>query len=105
MSVSCAGRLHDVFLVRSVAGVFGYLNSCPHTGAPLDWMPDQFLSPDRDLIQCSMHAALFNLHDGQCIAGPCVGQALLLLPLYMDGESVFIQQREFCARLQLAGRA
>lgn len=70
------GGLRDIFIVRRGAAVHGYLNHCPHTGSPLDWQPDQFLNLDRTLIQCATHLALFRIEDGQCIAGPCAGQAL-----------------------------
>ena len=66
----------DFFVVRQGGRVFGYRNSCPHYGAPLDWKPDAFLSYDRDMILCSMHGALFRIDDGVCLSGPCPGQAL-----------------------------
>ena len=100
LSVACGDCLHDIFLVRCATGVFGYLNSCPHTGAPLDWVPDQFLSPDAAHIQCSTHAALFNLHNGVCIAGPCSGDALIPVPLIVNCGAVYLLRREFCSHLQ-----
>lgn len=66
----------DVFLVRCGAHIRAYVNSCPHTGAPLDWLPDVFLSADGRLIQCALHGALFRVEDGICVAGPCVGARL-----------------------------
>lgn len=79
--------MHDVFVVRMQGEVYAYHNRCPHTGAPLDWVPDQFLSLDGRHIQCANHAALFRVHDGFCIAGPCSGQALKRLPVIVsDGE-------------------
>ncbi|MFN2309301.1 MAG: Rieske (2Fe-2S) protein [Gammaproteobacteria bacterium] len=68
--------VRDIFVVRRGETVFAYLNHCPHTGSPLDWQPDQFLNPERSLIQCATHAALFRIEDGHCLAGPCAGQAL-----------------------------
>jgi len=104
LAIACGGNLYNIFLVRNTCGVYGYLNSCPHTGAPLDWMPDRFLSLDADYIQCSTHAALFNLHDGLCIAGPCSGDALEPIPLVVDSGIVFLLQHEFCSHRQPAGR-
>ena len=66
----------DFFVVRRGDAVFGYRNSCPHYGAPLDWKPDAFLSFEKDSILCSMHGALFTIDEGMCIDGPCPGQAL-----------------------------
>jgi nitrite reductase/ring-hydroxylating ferredoxin subunit len=99
LTVACSDRQHDIFLVRTTAGVFGYLNLCPHTGAPLDWTPDRFLSLDMSHIQCSTHAALFNVHDGLCIAGPCHGDALRPVPLVIEADVVYLQHRAFCERL------
>jgi nitrite reductase/ring-hydroxylating ferredoxin subunit len=65
----------DVFVVRK-GELVAYLNSCPHTGGPLDWVPDQFLDLDGELIQCATHAALFRISDGLCVHGPCAGQSL-----------------------------
>ena len=39
--------------------VHGYLNRCPHAGRQLNFLPDRFLTPDGELIQCLQHGALF----------------------------------------------
>lgn len=92
MTVSQDGRVHDVFVVRSGEQVFAYLNSCPHTGGPLDWVPDQFLNIDKDSIQCATHAALFRLQDGECTAGPCKGERLAAVPVSVEaGEVVLLK--------------
>jgi nitrite reductase/ring-hydroxylating ferredoxin subunit len=104
LTVTCGDRSYDIFLVRTDAGVFGYLNSCPHTGAPLDWMPDRFLNPDLTHIQCAMHAAVFNVQDGLCIAGPCHGDTLKAVPLSVEAGVVYFLQRAFCDRRDPAGR-
>lgn len=81
----------DLFVVRREGLVRAYRNSCPHTGAPLEWMPDQFLNIDGNLIQCALHGAQFQIHDGRCIAGPCVGKYLQPLPLEVcDGEVILV---------------
>ncbi len=70
------GERHGVFVVRDWTGVHAYHNACPHIGVPLDWVPDQFLTRDKNLILCAMHGALFRVHDGYCIGGPCLGARL-----------------------------
>jgi nitrite reductase/ring-hydroxylating ferredoxin subunit len=85
LTVSIAGRLQEIFIVRRGGSVFGYLNSCPHTGGPLDWTPDRFLDLDGRHIQCAMHAALFRIEDGRCIAGPCNGDRLT--PVHVEVEA------------------
>jgi nitrite reductase/ring-hydroxylating ferredoxin subunit len=65
-----------IFLVRRGAVLAAYVNSCPHTGGPLDWVEDQFLDLERRRILCATHGALFRLEDGECLAGPCKGKGL-----------------------------
>lgn len=97
LTVHCDDTPVDIFLVRQGDTVRGYINSCPHTGAPLDWMPDRFLSLDGEHIQCSTHHALFRWQDGSCIAGPCAGDALTPVPLAVRAGSVYLEQQQFCA--------
>ena len=88
-------QLHDIFIVRLGQQVFAYLNSCPHTGGPLDWMPDQFLNLDKDYIQCATHAALFRIIDGYCVAGPCAGERLSPIPVTIDAGEVVVLHSDF----------
>jgi ketohexokinase len=67
------------FVVRRGGRVSGYRNACPHTGAPLEWRAHQFLDADGRFIQCALHGALFELEEGRCVHGPCVGDALAAL--------------------------
>lgn len=80
----------ELFVVRSGNAVFVYRNSCPHTGGPLDWVPDQFLSIDSDWIQCATHDALFRIEDGVCVKGPCAGQSLKPVAVEIIGDSVMV---------------
>ena len=66
----------DFFIVRKNEKVFGYINSCPHTGVNLDWQTDQFMDLTGYQIQCSTHGALFRIRDGYCVYGPCLGRSL-----------------------------
>lgn len=70
-----------LFVVRKNNVLAAYRNSCPHTGAPLEWLPDQFLDLDNSFIQCAIHGALFRPEDGYCLRGPCVGASLKSLEL------------------------
>ncbi|MBM7063135.1 Rieske (2Fe-2S) protein [Pseudomonas sp. UL073] len=65
-----------LFTVRRDGQVYAYRNQCPHRGTPLDWTPDEFLDASRSLIRCAQHGALFLIDSGECVAGPCAGQAL-----------------------------
>jgi nitrite reductase/ring-hydroxylating ferredoxin subunit len=96
VTVSCNSRLFDLFVVRKNSEVRAYMNSCPHTGGPLDWVPDQFLSIDREYIQCATHAALFRWQDGACISGPCAGDRLTGVPVILVDGQVLLSRKEFC---------
>jgi ketohexokinase len=79
-----------LFLVRTGERVRAYRNCCPHTGAPLEWRPHQFLDFEGRFIQCALHGALFTPEDGRCVRGPCAGESLAAEPvLISDGWVVW----------------
>lgn len=69
-------RYADILVVRTPAGIYAYRNRCPHTLAPMEWEPDQFLDFTGTVIQCGIHGALFRIEDGYCVSGPCARQSL-----------------------------
>jgi nitrite reductase/ring-hydroxylating ferredoxin subunit len=73
--------------------VVAYRNRCPHTGAPLNWSPGDFLSVERDFIQCAIHWALFRLHDGFCVHGPCSGKSLFSIVTTLGVGVVSVKSR------------
>jgi nitrite reductase/ring-hydroxylating ferredoxin subunit len=77
------------FVVRTGDGVTGYVDHCPHAGMPLALLPGRYLTREGDLILCSSHGALFRLHDGLCVAGPCAGKLLESWSVRVQGESVY----------------
>ena len=80
------------FVVRTSTGVAAYVNTCPHAGHPLNFRPDKFLTPDRSMILCASHGALFTRDDGLCIAGPCPGESLKRVPIEVVGEYVLLAE-------------
>ncbi len=94
------GDTRSLFAVRQHQQVYVYLNSCPHTGASLNWGADEFLSFDRSLIQCSLHGAQFRIDDGLCIWGPCLRQRLTALPVRLGDEQVEVDLSPLPARLR-----
>lgn len=79
------------FVVRKAGQVYAYRNACPHTGVPLEWLPDQFLDMGNSFIQCSLHGALFVIEDGRCLRGPCVGDHLQPLSVELRGDEVWLK--------------
>lgn len=79
------------FVVRQDAGVYAYANVCPHQRHALDLVADDFLVSGGQLIRCASHGAMFTLQDGQCVAGPCVGQHLMQLECRVDEGVVMVR--------------
>ena len=76
----------EIFVVREDGQVFGYVNSCPHLGTPLNWQDDRFISDHSGLILCATHGAQFEIADGACVSGPCEGETLKAVPVALDAE-------------------
>ncbi len=87
-------------VVRVGDEVHAYLNRCPHAGRPLNFLPDRFLTPDGELLQCHAHGALFEKHTGLCIAGPCVDESLRRLPVAVINGEVQLTEAVDTDRLQ-----
>jgi nitrite reductase/ring-hydroxylating ferredoxin subunit len=80
------------FVVRKANRIRAYLNRCPHAGHALDLKPGQFLTPDRSLIVCSSHGALFEIDTGHCVDGPCAGESLVAIPIELIGGHVLLAE-------------
>lgn len=75
-------------VVLYASQVYAYENICPHQQVSLNWSPHTFFEPEHELLQCSMHGALFKPDTGVCIYGPCLRQKLVSLPVRIEGDSV-----------------
>ena len=84
------GETVEGFLVYHDGQFYAYRNSCPHTGAPLDWVEHQFLDADGALIQCAVHDARFYIDSGECVFGPCPGESLDRLAIMVEGDKLFL---------------
>ncbi len=90
-SVELGGQHLELFVVRRRDRVYAYRNSCPHTGAPLEWTPHRFLDLAGSFIECATHGALFRFEDGRCLRGPCAGDGLEPLNVNLcDGQVVLL---------------
>jgi nitrite reductase/ring-hydroxylating ferredoxin subunit len=88
--VRIANKTQSIFVVHKEGQFYAYHNQCPHTGVNLEWQQDQFLDLDKALIQCATHDALFMFDSGECIAGPCAGDALTAIPLSVQGDDLVL---------------
>ena len=90
-TVDTAKGLMELFVINDNGQFHAYKNQCPHTGVNLNWMPNQFLDIDNTFIQCSTHGALFHIHDGYCVRGPCAGASLTALPLKIEDGNILVE--------------
>ncbi|MEM7027080.1 MAG: Rieske 2Fe-2S domain-containing protein [Pseudomonadota bacterium] len=70
--------------------LYTYANSCPHTGINLNWKPNEFLNTDETYIQCAVHGALFDIENGQCLHGPCLGDSLKPIKSEIIDELIYV---------------
>jgi nitrite reductase/ring-hydroxylating ferredoxin subunit len=77
-------------VVRRHGAVHAYVNRCPHAGHPLNLRPHEFLTPDRTLVVCNSHGALFEMATGYCVAGPCAGANLRRIPIEVRAGYVLL---------------
>src|SRR5947209_11707766 len=86
------GGFTGLFAVRQGGTVFVYVNVCPHIGTPLDWVPGRFLSADGRRIVCATHGAEFTIKTGECVRGPCKGDALEPVPIQIKDGILYVPQ-------------
>ena len=86
------GGFLGLFALRQGDRVQVFINSCPHIGVALDWMPNRFLSTDGRQIVCAMHGARFRLSDGMCVEGPCLGDMLETVMIHIKDGTLYVPE-------------
>lgn len=76
-----------IFITQRDGSYYAYNNLCPHLQTELEFLENQFLDRDGEYIECSTHGALFNVENGECISGPCLGEFLekVKIDVHSDG--------------------
>jgi nitrite reductase/ring-hydroxylating ferredoxin subunit len=80
----------SVLVGRVGGGWLAYVNECKHRVLPLDLGAGSPMSDDGKYLLCHQHGALYRLHDGRCIAGPCAGESLVPIGIREDGDELEI---------------
>jgi nitrite reductase/ring-hydroxylating ferredoxin subunit len=76
-----------VLLVRHGGDVYGWRDACPHHGGtPMAWRKNEYLNADRNRIVCAAHGAQFDIASGRCALGPCLGQSLQPVDIFITTE-------------------
>ena len=79
------------FVVRRGEEIFAYQNFCVHTGHPLNWRPDRFLTDDGAQIICASHGAIYEIDSGVCVSGPCPGKTLRSVSVEVRDGAVVVK--------------
>ena len=79
-----------LLIVRRAGQVFVYENRCPHTHKTLDPQGGSLATSGGLLIQCQRHGAQFIADTGECVAGPCLGEALRALGFAVCGSAIYL---------------
>jgi nitrite reductase/ring-hydroxylating ferredoxin subunit len=85
------GDAESLILYRDGDHVRAWFNICPHAGRRLDWAPGQFLKSKDGLLVCAAHGASFELGAGECVAGPCRGEALRAVAVSVHDGAVWLE--------------
>jgi nitrite reductase/ring-hydroxylating ferredoxin subunit len=84
------GGFNGLVAYRKGDAIHVYVNSCPHIGTPLDWMPDRFMSRDGKYIICATHGAAFAPNTGECLLGPCKGDYLVAVKTEIRDGVIYV---------------
>jgi len=84
----CNGVDEECFVVNHNGELYAYVNRCCHVPMTMDWIDNQFLTEDKQFIQCATHGACYVPETGECISGPPFGKFLTRVVLHVEGETV-----------------
>ena len=77
------------FIFNNNGQFLAYINSCPHLSVPLEWLENEFICKDTDLLRCATHGALFLPESGLCVSGPCAGRSLTRVDLNVQDGGIY----------------
>jgi nitrite reductase/ring-hydroxylating ferredoxin subunit len=79
-----------LLLFRRGEELFIYENRCPHVRDTLDPLGGSLASPDGLLLHCQRHGAEFLSHNGECVAGPCLGERLTPVAFTLSNGDIYL---------------
>ncbi len=75
-------------MVNRHGRLYAYVNRCCHVPMTMDWIDNQFMTEDREFIQCATHGACYVPETGECVSGPPCGKFLTPVRLTIQGNNV-----------------
>lgn len=88
------GREEECFLVNHRGALYAYVNRCCHVPMTMDWIDNQFMTEDKQFVQCATHGACYLPDTGECVSGPPCGKFLTRVPLTISGNQVIAGCRD-----------
>ena len=79
-----------LLLFRRDGELFIYENRCPHVLDTLDPLGGSVASRDGLLLHCQRHGAEFLRHNGECVAGPCLGESLTPVAFTLSNGDIYL---------------
>lgn len=77
----------SLIVTRCGDAIAAFRNKCPHAGYPLQRADGRVVVQEGRYLVCAAHGASFGLSDGACAGGPCNGEGLERVQVYVrDGE-------------------
>lgn len=81
----------DLIVTRHQGKPKAWFNVCPHQGRPLNIAPNRFLTDEHNQLVCSVHGAVFEPNQGQCVSGPCLNAHLKAVNVLEADGKVSVQ--------------
>ena len=87
------GEITEAIVIDNGDAIVAYKNICPHQQVQLSWEQDDWYNADGDKLFCIFHGALFQMGDGLCVRGPCLGQHLQPVAIEVTDELVWLSTK------------
>jgi len=82
------GREEECFVVNHNGELYAYVNRCCHVPMTMDWVDNQFMTEDKQFIQCATHGACYLPDTGECVSGPPFGEFLIRVSIAVEGDEI-----------------
>lgn len=89
-TLTCGAATLEGFLINYRGTHYAYGNECQHLPMTMDWVENRFFDAAGAYLVCGTHGATYEPHTGLCVAGPCVGEVLRALPVFVENGGIWV---------------
>jgi nitrite reductase/ring-hydroxylating ferredoxin subunit len=82
----------DLIVIHRKGRLYGYRNECPHMNLPLSNRSKGIFDKDQGHLVCIQHAAVFDIENGRCVKGPCLGMELESVNIETNNGKLFLKE-------------